>query len=223
VGKRKGLDFAQWVAVVTAALAVPPAIQSIIGIADDGSHPRMVRSVLYGVVAVVGLVGIVAAGRWARQFVAPAMARWFASRAAVAHLDQSSGKRALEHYTRCLPEQLALLGLSTREFSRRASLPIWTAWGLRRTPDVVPRPDLWPQIEQALLLPEGFFHRGRAADGSRYGKFTRLRLQWFADQGLVDVHVFTGSYSLPREPRKLSNLLRRVEDVRREDLRLAGK
>lgn len=206
-------------AVASCVLAVPSATLALLDLLTHPTFPLLSKTILYGSGALLCCVALVEIGHC---FSGP-ISRWLALSRAVAHLHQDQAQDTLSYYTTAIREHVPLLDLSVREFARRANLPTWQAWALMRNPDILPRPELWRRIEDALFLPEGHFQRGNARGGSQFGaECMKARLNWYDQKGIAPVYLLFGTERLPDDPRRLATVLRRVEMPRRAKLNQPG-
>jgi len=76
---------------------------------------------------------------------------------AYVHRDQVGAAREVPSYPTTVETDVRRLQISPGELRRKAGIPWLVAWHFLRNPHIIPRPDLWPYFEDALLLPRGFF------------------------------------------------------------------
>ncbi|MFP5286073.1 MAG: hypothetical protein ACLGI9_10080 [Thermoanaerobaculia bacterium] len=145
--------------------------------------------------------------RWAGSVV---LSSWL-------HRDQERAAAEQPHYRGALRRHRLLLDLTLRELSGTTEIPLVALWFFSRFESFLPRPEYLEALERALLLPEGYFRQG----GS-YGPDSSLRrLYRYDDLGYG--RVFTMSRVRRISQPKRDEILRKLEDLRWEDLRKEGK
>lgn len=133
------------------------------------------------------------------------------------HRDQERAAAEHPHYREALKRHRLLLDLSLRDLARDAGIPLTALWIFTRFRSLIPRPEYLSSLERALLLPEGHFRQG----GSYGPDFSLRRLYRYDDLGYG--RVFTMSRVRRLSQAKRDEILRKLEDLRWEDLRKEGK
>lgn len=133
------------------------------------------------------------------------------------HRDQEQAVRERPRYRTELERQRLLLGFSRRELAHEARIPVAVLWLFSKFPQLVPRPEYLEALEKALLLPEDYFKHG----GSYGPKCSLARLLHY--DGLGYGRVFTMSRVKRASQREVDEILRKLEDLRWEELRKEGK
>jgi hypothetical protein len=129
-------------------------------------------------------------------------------------LDQHKAQTSYPHYTTQVGRHFFILGLSVSKFASDVGISRFKARAVLNDPDTIPRPELIPKIEQALLLPDGFFCRGMATRGGLYGTaLTKRRLLWHKERWNAAVHFFDAHGLDPdrSDNRKLNKVLALIE------------
>lgn len=213
---------AGWIPRWRLILAVPAAVVALLSLFEQ--FPRHLAWTV-GVIACLVLLWAILGGValfWRRHLSAP-FSRWIATAPAIAHLDQVKARLKAKFYTWRLSHDRILLNMSVREFARGAGLSLLRAWAVLQNPDVIMREEKQVDTEAALLLPPGFFCRGCAKDGTKYGEeMTRARLKWFIDRRLVRIHLKKNDPRM-RTPESRARLLYRLEKELVEGLREQGR
>lgn len=133
------------------------------------------------------------------------------------HRDQEKAAAEHPHYRGALRKHRLLLDLTLRDVSRDAGVPLAALWVFSRFQSLIPRPEYLNALERALLLPEGHFRQG----GSYGPDFSLRRIFRYDDLGYG--RVFTMSRVRRLSQAKRDEILRKLEDLRWEDLRKEGK
>ncbi len=133
----------------------------------------------------------------------------------LAHMNPQKAMASFPYYQAEIRRQFLLLKLSSNEFAKRVGISHRKAKALVNNPDIIPRPELIPLIEAALLLPCDFFELGRDRNGSRYGyEMTKRRLVHHRDRSQAAAHLLKAHKidNIPGANRqKLYTVLRLIE------------
>jgi hypothetical protein len=127
---------------------------------------------------------IVSSASWLGfRFMRSPLSHAIACKRSIANLRQQDARNDFPEYPSQVQRHFYLLRLSLKHLSHRLNISHIEAWAILNSPDIIPRPELIPLIEDALLLPRGYFTRGKAADGSKYGReLTKARLKWHQER-----------------------------------------
>jgi hypothetical protein len=201
-------------AIVSAALAVPGAAVAVLDFPVHESFPAIQTFIVGNGPQAIGAAATVLFSGCSGWI----MWKWRLRRASrktdLVHLDQYAAQIDYPHYSSQVRRQFDILNLSISEFAQRVGISRFRAQALLSAPNIVPRPELLPKIEGALLLPEGFFKRGRASKGSLYGTdLTKARLFWHRDRWGAAANFFASHQLDPdrNDYRKLDKVLALIE------------
>jgi hypothetical protein len=147
------------------------------------------------------------------------LVRWAGSVALSSWLHRDQERAATEHphYRGALKRHRLLLDLTLSDLARDAGIPLTALWLFAGFQSLIPRPEYLDALERALLLPEGYFRQG----GSYGPDYSLRRLYRYDDLGYGK--VFTMSRVRRISQPKRDEILRKLEDLRWEDLRKEGK
>ena len=150
---------------------------------------------------------------------APKLSRWLARSRILVDRAREGTAQEPKHYTATTWLQPRLLQMGVAELAQRAEISRTEAWAMLRNPDVTPNAGLRSRLEHALLLPNGYFWRGRATDGTNYGDdLTTARIERYTIRGLATLHVdIKNLHKKPYPERR--ELLKRIEDDLSRDIR----
>jgi hypothetical protein len=197
--------------ILAAAAIVVALPTTLLHSLELSSHPAYSAFAPYLQIGGIGL--ILGGGIWIGfRLLQGSVSRAIASRRAIANYDQHDARKTFPEYSNQIEHHFSLLRLSLKEFARRVNLSRIEAWAMLNNPDIIPRPELIPLIEDALLLPRGYFVRGKALDGLSYGrKLTKARFKWHQERW--SSHVFL--LQLPdvdrESPQRLAEILHNLE------------
>ena len=133
------------------------------------------------------------------------------------HREQDKAREENLFYPGALERHRLLLGFSLHDLARETGIPLLALWLFSRFPGLIPRPEYLEALERALLLPEGYF-----AHGGSYGPdYSLRRLYRYDDLGYG--RVFTLSRVRRTSQKERDEIVRKLEDLRWEELRKEGK
>lgn len=137
------------------------------------------------------------------------------------HRSSSQGFAQAPRYSHVMRREVPMQKLGAGEVSRAlreagVSVPRMVVGYFLSHPDVLPRSDIWPQLEDAINVPVGSF----AQECPTPDKLCRRRLQLFAKKKLVISHALDEAYQRGFAFSWQTNraMLDRVEKIRWEDV-----
>jgi hypothetical protein len=172
--------FDRTLAILSIALALPPAVVAILILAGAIS-PNAPASWPYSFslkwLAVLGIAGV---GLFLTRIFSRTGLLWrplgCLARFRLEPVDRPVGEK-VSHYSELISLHIPMLQMTPRELAQRAGLFRWEAEFIVRHPSFVPRSDAESRIRGALMVPQDWPRNGYGSE------CTKQRLLWYSSKG----------------------------------------